>query len=171
MRFNNNVCSIRASFTFPVIFQSYTDLEKSSGIFLSLITSSSFNLRVPILVTIQFSSFSFLYLQIWRIFTTFLFFGTFGFNFFFNMIFTYRYCRMLEENSFRGHTADFVVMFLFGSCSMVIFALFVNLLFLGKFITKLFISFKHHLSSTYPIQNIQIVCFISQFQGKHLQLC
>ena len=49
------------------------------------------------------------------------------------MIFTYRYCRMLEENSFRGHTADFVVMFLFGSCSMVIFALFVNLLFLGKY--------------------------------------
>ena len=71
--------------------------------------------------------------QVWRIFTTFLFFGTFGFNFFFNMIFTYRYCRMLEENSFRGHTADFVIMFLFGSCSMVIFALFVNLLFLGKY--------------------------------------
>ena len=42
---------------------------------------------------------------------------------------------MLEENSFRGHTADFVVMFLFGSCSMVVFALFVNLLFLGKFIS------------------------------------
>ena len=39
---------------------------------------------------------------------------------------------MLEENSFRGHTADFVVMFLFGSFSMIIFALFVNLLFLGK---------------------------------------
>jgi len=74
-------------------------------------------------------------LQIWRIFTTFLFFGTFGFNFFFNMIFTYRYCRMLEENSFRGHTADFVVMFLFGSCSMVVFALFVNLLFLGQAFT------------------------------------
>ena len=29
----------------------------------------------------------------WRIVTTFLFFGTFGFNFLFNMIFTYRYCR------------------------------------------------------------------------------
>ena len=39
---------------------------------------------------------------------------------------------MLEENSFRGHTADFVVMFLFGSVSMIIFAFFVNLLFLGK---------------------------------------
>ena len=44
---------------------------------------------------------------------------------------------MLEENSFRGHTADFVVMFLFGSCAMVVFALFVNLLFLGKLSTKI----------------------------------
>lgn len=29
--------------------------------------------------------------QLWRVVTTFLFFGTFGFNFLFNMIFTYRY--------------------------------------------------------------------------------
>ena len=67
--------------------------------------------------------------------TTFLFFGTFGFNFFFNMIFTYRYCRMLEENSFRGRTADFVMMFLFGSVLMILFAFFVNLLFLGQAFT------------------------------------
>uniref|UniRef100_A0A182WZ63 Derlin n=1 Tax=Anopheles quadriannulatus TaxID=34691 RepID=A0A182WZ63_ANOQN len=52
--------------------------------------------------------------QLWRICTTFLFFGTFGFNFLFNMIFTFRYCRMLEENSFRGRSSDFVMMFLFG---------------------------------------------------------
>ena len=71
--------------------------------------------------------------QLWRMLTTFLFFGTFGFNFFFNMIFTYRYCRMLEENSFRGRTADFVTMFIFGSVFMIGAAYFVNLLFLGKF--------------------------------------
>ena len=70
--------------------------------------------------------------QLWRLVTTFLFFGTFGFNFFFNMIFTYRYCRMLEENSFRGRTADFVMMFIFGSLCMILFAFVVNLLFLGK---------------------------------------
>lgn len=73
--------------------------------------------------------------QVWRLITTFLFFGTFGFNFLFNMIFTYRYCRMLEENSFRGKTSDFVVMFIFGICSMVFFAFFVNLLFLGQAFT------------------------------------
>lgn len=58
--------------------------------------------------------------QIWRLVTTFLFFGTFGFNFFFNMIFTYRYCRMLEEGSFRNRTADFVLMFMFGAVCMIV---------------------------------------------------
>ena len=70
--------------------------------------------------------------QLWRIVTTFLFFGTFGFNFLFNMIFTYRYCRMLEEGSFRGKSSDFVMMFIFGALAMISFAFFVNLLFLGQ---------------------------------------
>lgn len=42
---------------------------------------------------------------------------------------------MLEENSFRGRTADFVMMFMFGSLCMVGFAFFVNLLFLGQAFT------------------------------------
>jgi len=49
-----------------------------------------------------------------------MFFGTIGFNFLFNMIFTYRYCRMLEEGSFRGRTADFFFMFLFGGFLMTV---------------------------------------------------
>lgn len=73
--------------------------------------------------------------QIYRLLTTFLFFGTFGFNFFFNMIFTYNYCRMLEEGCFRERTADFVMMFLFGGLFMVVIAFFVNLLFLGQAFT------------------------------------
>ncbi|XP_038669484.1 derlin-2-like [Scyliorhinus canicula] len=51
------------------------------------------------------------------------------------MIFLYRYCRMLEEGSFRGRTADFVFMFLFGGFLMTIFGLFVNLVFLGQAFT------------------------------------
>jgi len=74
-------------------------------------------------------------LQVWRLVTNFLFFGTIGFNFLFNMIFTYRYCRMLEEGSFRGRTADFAFMFLFGGVLMTIVALFVNLVFLGQAFT------------------------------------
>jgi len=73
--------------------------------------------------------------QVWRLVTNFLFFGTFGFNFLFNMIFTYRYCRMLEEGSFRGRPADFIIMFLFGGTLMTIIAVFVNLVFLGQAFT------------------------------------
>jgi len=73
--------------------------------------------------------------QVWRLVTSFLFFGTFGFNFLFNMIFTYRYCRMLEEGSFRARTTDFIFMFLFGGTLMICIALFVNLVFLGQAFT------------------------------------
>ncbi|XP_053707321.1 derlin-2 isoform X1 [Synchiropus splendidus] len=75
------------------------------------------------------------FLQVWRLITNFLFFGPVGFNFLFNMIFLYRYCRMLEEGSFRGRTADFVFMFLFGGLLMTIFGTFVSLVFLGQAFT------------------------------------
>ncbi|XP_004534991.1 derlin-2 [Ceratitis capitata] len=78
-------------------------------------------------------------LQVWRLATTFLFFGSVGISFFFNMVFTYRYCRMLEESFFRDRTADFVMMFLFGGALMVFFGLFVNLLFLGQAFTLMLV--------------------------------
>lgn len=74
----------------------------------------------------NYCAFKFYLFQIWRLITTFLFFGNIGFNFLFNMIFTYRYCRMLEEGSFRSRTADFVMMFLFGATLMIV-SFFVNL--------------------------------------------
>jgi len=73
--------------------------------------------------------------QIWRILTSFCYFGSIGFTFFFNIVFTYRHCQMLEEGSFRGKTADFVFMFLFGTVFMIISALFVNIVFLGHAFT------------------------------------
>nr|XP_020654782.1 uncharacterized protein LOC110081966 [Pogona vitticeps] len=73
--------------------------------------------------------------QLWRLVTNFLFFGPLGFSFFFNMIFLYRYCRMLEEGSFRGRTADFIFMFLFGGFLMTLFGLFASLFFLGQAFT------------------------------------
>ncbi|KAA0185195.1 Derlin [Fasciolopsis buskii] len=51
--------------------------------------------------------------QIWRLVTCFCFFGTFNFNFLFNILFAYRYCRMLEETWYSTRTAEFVMMFLF----------------------------------------------------------
>jgi Derlin-2/3 len=77
--------------------------------------------------------------QVWRLFTNFCYFGPVGFNFLFNILFTYRYCRYLEEGSFRGKTADFVFMFLFGSVFMIILAFFVNTIFLGNALTIMFV--------------------------------
>ena len=50
----------------------------------------------------------------WRLFTNFFFFGAISLDFFFHMFFLVRYCRMLEEGSFRGRPADFLLMLLFG---------------------------------------------------------
>ncbi|XP_014218785.1 derlin-2 [Copidosoma floridanum] len=112
----------------PVVTRAYTTACIVTTLAVQLDLISPFQLYFnPILITKQF--------QLWRLITTFLFFGTIGFNFFFNIIFTYRYCRMLEEGSFRGKTADFVMMFIFGGICMVVFAFFVNLLFLGHAFT------------------------------------
>ena len=43
-----------------------------------------------------------------------------------------RYCRWLEEGSFRGRAADFVMMFVFGAVCMITYAFFVNPFFLGQ---------------------------------------
>ena len=80
--------------------------------------------------------------QVWRLFTNFLFFGTFSLDFIFHMYFLYvnpaklspvrdctvtrpfcarvRYCRLLEEGSFRGRTADFVWMLFLGWLVMTV---------------------------------------------------
>ena len=116
----------QAYYEMPPVTRAYTTACVLTTLSVQLDLMSPFQLYFnPILVWKNY--------QIWRLLTTFLFFGTFGFNFFFNMIFTYRYCRMLEENSFRGRTADFVTMFIFGSVFMIFAAFFVNLLFLGEF--------------------------------------
>ncbi|XP_032165407.1 derlin-3 isoform X4 [Mustela erminea] len=81
--------------------------------------------------------------QVWRLVTNFLFFGPLGFSFFFNMLFVYpapfRYCRMLEEGSFRGRTADFVFMFLFGGVLMTLLGLLGSLFFLGQALTVMLV--------------------------------
>ncbi|KAL3274238.1 hypothetical protein HHI36_015649 [Cryptolaemus montrouzieri] len=112
----------------PPVTRAYTTACVITTLAVQLELASPFQLYFnPILILKQG--------QVWRLVTTFLFFGVFGFNFFFNMIFTYKYCRMLEEGSFRNRTADFVMMFLFGATCMIIFAFFVNLLFLGQAFT------------------------------------
>jgi Derlin-2/3 len=57
--------------------------------------------------------------QYWRIVTNFLYFGQLGLDFMFYLFFLTRYCRMLEEGSFRGRTWDFVWMLLIGAIGMM----------------------------------------------------
>lgn len=73
--------------------------------------------------------------QYWRLISSFLFFGTFGIDFLFHMYFVVRYCRMLEEGTYRGRTADFVFLLMFGAVLMLFFSvtcsLFSGIKFLG----------------------------------------
>ncbi|RYH32245.1 hypothetical protein EON65_00930 [archaeon] len=77
--------------------------------------------------------------QYWRVVSSFLFFGTFSLDFLFHMYFVVRYCRLLEEGPFRGRTADFVFMLVYGSICMLIatvcFDVFTKIRFLGHPLT------------------------------------
>lgn len=73
--------------------------------------------------------------QVWRLVTTYLFFGMFSIDFLFHMYFLVRYCRLLEEGDFRGRTANFVLMLAFGITMMTLVAPFVSVHFLGSSLT------------------------------------
>ena len=73
--------------------------------------------------------------QFWRLVTNFFFFGALGLDFIFHMFFLARYCRMLEEGTFRGKSADFFWMLLFGASLLTMIAPFVNVQFLGSSLT------------------------------------
>eukprot|EP00594_Rhizosolenia_setigera_P021115 CAMPEP_0178980688 /NCGR_PEP_ID=MMETSP0789-20121207/26641_1 /TAXON_ID=3005 /ORGANISM="Rhizosolenia setigera, Strain CCMP 1694" /LENGTH=243 /DNA_ID=CAMNT_0020671141 /DNA_START=79 /DNA_END=810 /DNA_ORIENTATION=- len=77
--------------------------------------------------------------QVWRLITTYLFFGTFSIDFLFHMYFLVRYCRLLEEGEFRGKTADFVMFLFFGISVMTFMAPFASVHFLGSSLTFMMI--------------------------------
>ncbi|TNN05642.1 Derlin-2 isoform 3 [Schistosoma japonicum] len=77
--------------------------------------------------------------QLWRLVTSFCFFGSFNFSFVFNILFAYRYCRMLEETWYSTKTADFIMMFLFCGTLTLIIAFFVNMLFLSHVLTMMLV--------------------------------
>eukprot|EP00180_Rhodochaete_pulchella_P003904 Plantae.Rhodophyta-Rhodochaete_pulchella.ctg713.p1 GENE.Plantae.Rhodophyta-Rhodochaete_pulchella.ctg713~~Plantae.Rhodophyta-Rhodochaete_pulchella.ctg713.p1 ORF type:complete len:286 (-),score=42.18 Plantae.Rhodophyta-Rhodochaete_pulchella.ctg713:678-1454(-) len=65
--------------------------------------------------------------QFWRIFTNFFFFGeTLHIQFVFKMFFLYRYSKLLEINSFRGRTADYLFMLMFGGFLCLILAIYLT---------------------------------------------
>jgi Derlin-2/3 len=73
-----------------------------------------------------------------RLVTNFVYFGDFSIDFMFHMFFLVRYCKMLEEGSFRGRTGDFFFMLLLGAMSMTLCAVLfqsLNIMFLGSSLT------------------------------------
>jgi Derlin-2/3 len=77
--------------------------------------------------------------EYWRIFSSFLFFGSFGIHFLFNLMFIYRYCKSLEEEHYRGKTAEFIVFFSFTASLIVISGLVLNSPWLGMAFTQVFV--------------------------------
>jgi len=112
----------------PVITRSYLTL--------SFLTTASCALEIISPFSVYFNArLIFRKLQVWRLFTNFFFFGHMGLDFLFHMFFLARYCRLLEEGSFRGRTADFFYMLLFGGTLLTSIAPFVNVQFLGSSLT------------------------------------
>ncbi|MBA0720416.1 hypothetical protein Golax_008038 [Gossypium laxum] len=119
----------------PIITRSYLTAAVVTTIGCSLEIISPYHLYLnPKLVVKQY--------QFWRLITNFLYFRKMGkfhndalyyvvlvivvkgarptlgdpdLDFMFHMFFLARYCKLLEENSFRGRTADFFYMLLFGA--------------------------------------------------------
>eukprot|EP00475_Leptophrys_vorax_P030823 TRINITY_DN4646_c0_g1_i2.p1 TRINITY_DN4646_c0_g1~~TRINITY_DN4646_c0_g1_i2.p1 ORF type:complete len:185 (+),score=5.70 TRINITY_DN4646_c0_g1_i2:194-748(+) len=112
----------------PIITRSYLTL--------SFLTTAGCALEVISPFSVYFNAnLIFKKFQLWRLFTNFFFFGSIGIDFVFHMFFLCRYCKLLEETSFRGRTADFFFMLLFGGILLTLVAPFVNIQFLGSSLT------------------------------------
>jgi Derlin-2/3 len=57
--------------------------------------------------------------EVWRLATTFVYMGELGLPFVLKMYFAIRYSRLLEEGQYRGRTADFLMLYIFGTFSLL----------------------------------------------------
>ncbi|KAG1673089.1 hypothetical protein FOA52_013159 [Chlamydomonas sp. UWO 241] len=73
--------------------------------------------------------------EVWRVATNFLYFGALGIDLVFHMFFLLKYCKSLEEGSFRGRSADFLWMLLLGGGLMSVVAPYAGVQFLGSSLT------------------------------------
>ncbi|KAE8735004.1 Derlin-2.2 [Hibiscus syriacus] len=123
----------------PIITRSYLTAVVVTTVGCSLEIISPYHLYLnPKLVFKQY--------QFWRLITNFMYFRKMDLDFMFHMFFLARYCKLLEENSFRGRTADFFYMLLFGASVLTgivliggmipyLSASFANILFLSNSLT------------------------------------
>ncbi|MQM02506.1 hypothetical protein Taro_035276 [Colocasia esculenta] len=105
--------------------------------------------------------------EVWRLVTNFLFFGILDLDFLFHMFFLARYCKLLEENSFRGRTADFFYMLLFGATVLTVIVFvgvmipyvsesFAKIIFLSNSLTFMMVSSRHSTISHTPIRLVYV---------------
>ena len=73
--------------------------------------------------------------QVWRLVTSYLFFGAFSVDFLFHMYFLARYSRLLEEGDFRGRMANYILFLIFGIVSISAVASYLRVEFLGHALT------------------------------------
>ncbi|XP_078433710.1 derlin-2-like [Wolffia australiana] len=100
----------------PIITRSYLTAAVVTSVGCSLEIISPYNLYLnPKLVLERY--------EVWRLVTNFLYFRKIDLDFLFHMFFLARYCKLLEENSFRGRTADFFYMLLFGATALTLIVL------------------------------------------------
>lgn len=91
----------------PVITRSYLTLSILTTVGCALEVISPYHIYLNSDKVIR-------HFQYWRLFTNFFYFGRLDLDFLFHMFFLARYCKLLEETSFRGRTADFFYMLFFG---------------------------------------------------------
>ncbi|XP_068638857.1 derlin-2.1 [Aristolochia californica] len=97
----------------PVITRSYLTAAIITTVGCSLEIISPYHLYLNPKRVVQ-------HYEFWRLITNFFYFRKMDLDFLFHMFFLARYCKLLEENSFRGRTADFFYMLLFGAMILTV---------------------------------------------------
>lgn len=97
--------------------------------------------------------------HIWRVLTNFLYFGNLSLDFLFHMFFLYRYCKMLETHSFRGRTADFLYMLMFGAALLLLVSPMTSIEFLGPSLTFMMVYVWARRNSRQPMNFLGLLNF------------
>jgi len=125
---NNNISPLQLYFDIPIVSRIYLTACVLTTVACSLDLLSDLNLYYNYKLIVLKG-------QTWRLITNFIFFGLPGLDFIFHMYFLVRYCRLLEDNSFRARTADFLCLFMFGMVSMTLIGPFLDIPFFGSSLT------------------------------------
>ncbi|KAH9571267.1 hypothetical protein CY35_02G086200 [Sphagnum magellanicum] len=91
----------------PIITRSYLTLSVLTTVGCALEVISPLHVYLNSTLVVE-------HYEVWRLVSNFFYFGKLDLDFLFHMFFLARYCKLLEETSFRGRTADFFFMLLFG---------------------------------------------------------